>query len=77
MQYETEYATVNPKNRPPYELYYERVEKDKIQIYYESLIKKGFTENEVQLGTSQDEIKEKYKVVIDGTKVTVTKTKRK
>jgi hypothetical protein len=77
LQYDTEYATVHPRNRPSFELYYNRVEKDKIQIYYESLIKKGFTENEIQLGTSQDEIKEKYKIVIDGTKVTVTKTKRK
>jgi hypothetical protein len=57
-------------------LYYDRVEKDKIQVFYQSLIKKGFTENEIQLGTSQDEIKEKYKVVIDGTKVTVTRTKK-
>ena len=77
MQYETEYATVNPKKRPPYELYYDRVEKDKIQVFYQGLIKRGFTENEIQLGTSQDEIKQKYRVVIDGTKVTITKTKRK
>ena len=76
LQYQTEYATVNPKNRPPFELYYDRVEKDKIQIFYQSLIKKGFTENEIQLGTSQDEIKQKYKVVVDGTKVTVTRTKK-
>ena len=76
LQYQTEYATVNPKNRPPFELYYDRVEKDKIQIFYQSLLKKGFTENEVQLGTSQDEIKQKYKVVVDGTKVTVTRTKK-
>ena len=75
-QYNTEYATVHPKNRPPIEVYYDRVEKDKIVVFYQSLLKKGFTENEVQLGTSQDEIKQKYKVVVDGTKVTVTRTKK-
>jgi hypothetical protein len=46
-------------------------------VFYQGLIKRGFTENEIQLGTSQDEIKQKYRVVIDGTKVTITKTKRK
>jgi hypothetical protein len=57
--------------RIPFEEYYNQVEDDKIKEYIELLIKKGYTEAEIQLGLGREEISNKYSIRIDGTKVTV------
>ena len=57
--------------RIPFEVYYERVEKDKLQEFIQSLLKKDYTETEIQLGISKDEIGDKYSIKIDETKVTI------
>jgi hypothetical protein len=76
---EWEAATRNTpiKYRIPFETYYERVEKDKIQEFIQSLLRKDYTETEVQLGVSKEEIGDKYSIKIDGTKVTVKLRNRK
>jgi hypothetical protein len=70
---EWEAATRNtPINyRIPFEEYYKRVEDDKIQEFVEGLLRKDFTETEIQLGIGKEEISDKYSIKIEETKVTV------
>jgi hypothetical protein len=70
---EWEAATRNiPINyRIPFEEYYKQVEDDKIQEFIEGLLRRNYTETEVQLGVSKEEIADRYSIKIEGTKVTV------
>ena len=54
-----------------------REKRDKIQEFIQSLLRKDYTETEVQLGVSKEEIGDKYSIKIDGTKVTVKLRNRK
>ena len=54
---------------PPYEVYYNNIEKQELPKWVIFLLRNRYTETEIDYGISQDEIRDKYKIVIkdDGT----------
>jgi len=77
LEWEAATRSIPIQYRTPFEIYYDRVEKDKLQEFIQSLLKKDYTETEVQLGVSKEEIGDKYSIKIDGTKVTVKRRSKK
>lgn len=58
----------------PFEEYYAKIEEQELPKWIKLLLRQKYTETEVEYGISQDEIREEYKIKINGTKV---KVKRK
>ena len=56
---------------PPFDDYYDDQEKQELPKWIRLLLRQGYTELEVSTGITQDEIKDKYRIKIDGTKVTI------
>jgi len=56
---------------PPFDDYYDDQEKQELPKWIRLLLRQGYTELEVNTGITQDEIKDKYRIKIDGAKVTV------
>ena len=57
---------------PPFEDYYDAQEKQELPKWLRLLLRKGYTEKEVNLGIrKQEEIIDKYKIKIDGSKVEI------
>jgi len=54
----------NKKPVPPFEVYYDTVEKQELPKWVKLLLRNRYTETEVDYGISQDEIRDKYKIVI-------------
>ena len=71
LEYEAATRNFPYKFKPSFQEYYDRVEPDKLQQFIRSLQAKGFTDTEIQLGIGNEELGDKYKIKIDGTKVTV------
>ena len=59
---------------PPFEEYFEKIVEQELPKWIKLLLRQKYTETEVEYGISQEEIREEYRIVIDGTKV---KVKRK
>ena len=56
---------------PPFEDYYNDQEKQELPKWVRLLLRQNYTELEVQTGITQDEIKDKYRIKINGSKVEV------
>jgi hypothetical protein len=56
---------------PPFEDYYDNQEKQEIPKWIRFLLRSGYTETEVDVGITQDEIRDKYRIKIDGTNVEI------
>lgn len=54
----------NKEPVPPYDIYYDTVEKQELPKWVKLLLRNRYTETEVDYGISQDEIRDKYKIVI-------------
>jgi gas vesicle protein len=54
----------NKEPVPPFEIYYDTVEKQELPKWVKLLLRNRYTETEVDYGISQDEIRDKYKIVI-------------
>ncbi len=59
---------------PPFEEYFETIVEQELPKWIRLLLRQRYTETEVEFGISQEEIREEYRITIDGTKV---KVKRK
>jgi len=49
---------------PPFEIFYDNVEKEELPKWIKFLLRNRYTQTEVDYGISQDEIRDKYKIVI-------------
>jgi uncharacterized protein YwbE len=56
---------------PPFDDYYDDQEQQELPKWVRLLLRQNYTELEVQTGITQDEIKDKYRIKIDGTKVEI------
>jgi hypothetical protein len=59
---------------PPFEEYFDKIEEQELPKWIKSLLRQRYTETEVNYGIQSDDIREEYRIKIDGTKV---KVKRK
>ena len=72
--WEIKYGGSSPHTKPappPFEDYYDNQEQQEIPKWVRLLLRNGYTENEVDTGITQDEIRDKYRIKIDGTNVEV------
>ena len=49
---------------PPYSVYYDNIEKQELPKWVKFLLRNRYTQTEVDYGISQDEIRDKYKIII-------------
>lgn len=62
---------------PPFEEYFGKVVEQELPKWIRLLLRQRYTETEVEYGISQEEIREEYRIVIDGTKVKVKRKRGK
>jgi hypothetical protein len=56
---------------PPYDVYYDNIEKQELPNWIRLLLRSNYTETEVNTGIASEDIRDKYTIKIDGTKVDV------
>ena len=54
----------NREPAPPFDIYYDSVEEQELPKWVKFLLRNRYTQTEVDYGISQDEIRDKYKIVI-------------
>lgn len=72
--WEVKFGGASPTRKPPpppFDNYYDEIEKQELPKWIRLLLRQGYTELEVDSGLDKDEIRDKYRIKIDGTKVTV------
>ena len=67
-------SVVTKKVPPPFDIYFEKIVEQELPKWIKLLLRQRYTETEVNYGIQADDIREEYRIKIDGTKV---KVKRK
>mgnify|MGYP007047356256 CR=1 FL=1 len=62
---------------PSFEKYFNKIEKQELPKWIKLLLRQKYTETEVEYGISNDDIREEYRIKIDGTKVKVKRKRGK
>ena len=57
--------------KKPFDVYFESVVKEELPKWIRLLLRQRYTENEIDYGIQDDEIRDRYRIKIDGTKVKV------
>tara|TARA_R110000796_G_scaffold30657_9_gene81742 strand:- start:4 stop:3006 length:3003 start_codon:yes stop_codon:yes gene_type:complete len=65
---------MSKKTLPPFEEYFEKIEEQELPKWIKLLLRQRYTETEIHYGIQVDDIKEEFKIKINGTKI---KVKRK
>jgi len=72
--WEVKFGGASPTRKPPpppFDDYYDEIEKQELPKWIRLLLRQGYTELEVNTGIDKDEIRDKYRIKIDGTKVEI------
>ena len=62
---------------PSFEKYFNKIEEQELPKWINLLLRQRYTETEVEYGISNDDIREEYRIKIDGTKVKVKRKRGK
>ena len=65
IDYEQLTLGMHPKRRAafkPYEVYYEEIEQEELENWIKFLLSKKYTEEEIQAGVSEEELRDEYKI---------------
>jgi hypothetical protein len=62
---------------PSFEKYFNKIEEQELPKWIKLLLRQRYTETEVEYGISNDDIREEYRIKIDGTKVKVKRKRGK
>ncbi len=70
-------AVITKKVPPPFDEYFGKIAEQELPKWIKLLLRQKYTETEVEYGISQDDIREEYRIKIDGTKVKVKRKRGK
>jgi len=70
-------AVITKKVPPPFDTYFGKIVEQELPKWIKLLLRQKYTETEVEYGISQDDIREEYRIKIDGTKVKVKRKRGK
>jgi len=70
-------AVITKKVPPPFDEYFGKIAEQELPKWITLLLRQRYTETEVEYGISQDDIREEYRIKIDGTKVKVKRKRGK
>jgi hypothetical protein len=62
---------------PSFEKYFNKIEEQELPKWIKLLLRQRYTETEVEYGISNNDIREEYRIKIDGTKVKVKRKRGK
>ena len=70
-------AVITKKVPPPFDTYFGKIVEQELPKWIKLLLRQKYTETEVEYGIQQDDIREEYRIKIDGTKVKVKRKRGK